>query len=100
MTDENALNIYTDGSCFSSPRRGGIGIIFVFPYYMNKEKQEFAPEGYIGATNNEMELKACIMALKQVSKFSGLQQISGLVQKRLIWGNGSEGGNTIDEHSE
>jgi hypothetical protein len=25
---------------------------------------------------------------------------SGLVQKRLIWGNGSEGGNTIDEHSE
>ncbi len=79
MTDETALNIYTDGSSFSSPRRGGIGIRFVFPYYMNKEEQSFAPEGYVGATNNEMELKACIVALKQVSKFSDLQQVSRVI---------------------
>lgn len=79
MTDENALNIYTDGSSLSSPRRGGIGIIFVFPDYMNKEEQDFAPEGYIGATNNEMELKACIVALKQVSKFSELRQVSRII---------------------
>ena len=65
MIDENALNIYTDGSSFSSPRRGGIGIIFVFPDYLNKEEKEFAPEGYVGATNNEMELKACIVAKKK-----------------------------------
>lgn len=79
MPDENALNIYTDGSCFSSPRRGGIGIRFVFPGYMNKEEQDFAPEGYVGATNNEMELKACIVALKQVSKFSELKQLSRII---------------------
>jgi len=79
MIDQNALNIYTDGSSFSSPRRGGIGVRFVFPDYMNKEKQDFAPEGYVGATNNEMELKACIMALKQVSKFSELQQVSRII---------------------
>jgi len=79
MTDENALNIYIDGSSSSSPRRGGIGIRFVFPDYMNKEKMDFDPEGYIGATNNEMELKACIVALQQVSKFSELQQVSRII---------------------
>lgn len=79
MTDENALNIYTDGSSLPSPRRGGIAIRFVFPEYMNKDEQNFAPEGFIGATNNEMELKACIEALKQVSKFSELKQVSRIV---------------------
>jgi len=79
MPDENALNIYTDGSSSSSPRRGGIGIRFVFPDYINKEKMDFDPEGYIGATNNEMELKACIEALKQVSKFGELQQVSRII---------------------
>ena len=29
MLDDDALNIYTDGSSFSGPRVGGIGIIFV-----------------------------------------------------------------------
>ena len=79
MPDENALNIYTDGSSFSSPRRGGIGIKFGFPDYTNKGEQDFAPEGYVGATNNQMELKACIVALKQVSKFSELQQVSRII---------------------
>lgn len=27
--DENALKIYTDGSCFPSPRVGGVGYLFV-----------------------------------------------------------------------
>ena len=79
MVDHNALNIYTDGSSFSSPRRGGIWIRFVFPDYMNKEKMDFDPEGYIGATNNEMELKACIVALQEVSKVSELQQVSRII---------------------
>lgn len=29
MLFEDSLNIYTDGSMFSSPRVGGIGIVFV-----------------------------------------------------------------------
>lgn len=29
MLFEDALNIYTDGSMFSDPRAGGIGIVFV-----------------------------------------------------------------------
>ncbi len=79
MADSNALNIYTDGSCYSSPRVGGIGIRFVFPEFMNKENKDFDFDGYRGATNNEMELKACIVALKQVSKFSDLQQVSRII---------------------
>lgn len=79
MPDENALNIYTDGSSLSSPRRGGIAIRFVFPDYMNKEEEDFAPEGYIGATNNEMELKACTVALKKVSKFRELKQVQRII---------------------
>ena len=79
MADPNALHIHTDGSSLSSPRRGGIGIRFVFPDYMNKEEQDFAPEGYVGATNNQMELEACIVALQQVPKFSELQKISRII---------------------
>ena len=38
MFDDNALNIYTDGSSYSSSRRGGIGIRLIFPQYMNKDE--------------------------------------------------------------
>lgn len=79
MADANALNIYTDGSCYSSPRTGGIGIRFVFPEFMNKENIDFDFDGYKGATNNQMELKACIVALQQISKFSESLQASRII---------------------
>jgi ribonuclease HI len=79
MFDPNALHIYTDGSSYSSPRRGGIGIRFVFPDYMNKVELDFCPEGYIGATNNQMELKACSEALEEVHKLNGLQRVSRII---------------------
>ena len=65
MIDEDALNIYTDGSSKPKPRRGGIGIRYVYVDENGKEISENLPfPGYLGATNNEMELNACIMALK------------------------------------
>ncbi len=79
MLDHNALYIHTDGSSYSSPRKGGTGIRFVFPDGMNKEELDFCPEGYIGATNNQMELEACIVALQQVLKFNELQQVSRII---------------------
>jgi len=79
MTDVNALNIYTDGSSYSKPRRGGIGIRFVFPESMNKEELDFDLDGYKGATNNQMELKACIEALRKVSNSSELHQVSRII---------------------
>ena len=81
MFDDNALNIYTDGSCYSSPRRGGIGIRFIFPQHINKDKliNDFDFDGYKNATINQMELNACIVALQQISDFSELCQISRII---------------------
>lgn len=63
--EEEALNIYTDGSMVPGPRRGGIGAIFIL---LNSDGEEEIYEpptaGYMGATNNQMELQACVEALR------------------------------------
>jgi ribonuclease HI len=80
MIDENALNIYTDGSSKPKPRRGGIGIRYIYTDMSGKEVCENLPlPGYLGATNNEMELNACIIALKHVSSY-----LSKKVFQRII----------------
>ena len=68
-TDPNALNIYTDGSSYQHPRTGGFAMLFVFPEFLNKEPVAICPPGYKKATNNQMEMKACAMALKESLKF-------------------------------
>lgn len=66
MLVENALNIYTDGSSFGGPRRGGIGVLFI---QVDSKGVETVIEskfpGYHSATSNQMELQACITALKE-----------------------------------
>lgn len=70
ILDSNALNIFTDGSCYLlQKRKGGFGFLFVFPEFLNLENIEFCPYGYKNTTNNQMELKACSEALKQSLKF-------------------------------
>jgi ribonuclease HI len=65
VIDENAVNVYTDGSCYPGPRRGGIGVLFVVVDDMGEEVVfEERPLGYRSATNQQMELQACIEALK------------------------------------
>ncbi|MGA2455611.1 MAG: ribonuclease H [Solirubrobacteraceae bacterium] len=67
--DENDLNIYTDGSSYASPRRGGIGILFVtVDDEGNERTDEYPLPGYDGATNNQAELEACIEALRAITK--------------------------------
>jgi len=62
--DENAINIFTDGSSFSHPREGGMGIRFVTIDENGHEViHDYQPVGYRGATNQQMELMACIEAL-------------------------------------
>jgi ribonuclease HI len=68
MNDPNALNIYTDGSSFNNPRRGGMGIVLVFPENLSKEDLEICPMGYQKATNNQMEIMACVTALEESLK--------------------------------
>ena len=63
---EGALNIYTDGSSYSKPRVGGVGIRYI---YIGKNGVEIIEDlevpGYKSATNNQMELNACVIALKE-----------------------------------
>lgn len=65
MVYEKTLNIYTDGSSLSKPRRGGIGVRYVTINDQGDEDiQDDTFLGYEGATNNEMELLACIKGLE------------------------------------
>jgi ribonuclease HI len=65
MIQEDALNIFTDGSCLPSPRRGGVGIHFVTVNEVGDEVIEnLSVPGYRGETNNRMELQACITSLE------------------------------------
>lgn len=63
--DENAINIYTDGSSYSHPRAGGMGVRVIT---LDEDGHEVIHDeqivGFRGATNQQMELKACIEALK------------------------------------
>ncbi len=66
--DHNALNIYTDGSARpTNPGPGGIGVVIEFPEEFKRENETFS-EGFLITTNNRMELRACIEALKIIGK--------------------------------
>jgi ribonuclease HI len=81
MLDEDALNIYTDGSSFSGPRTGGIGIVFVIVNSAGDEEviNEFEYPGYRQATNNEMELEACIKGLQEALDQDALRQFNRII---------------------
>src|SRR5664279_4751931 len=62
--DENAINIFTDGSSYSHPRRGGMGLRFITVDDAGDEVvYDYQPLGVRSATNQQMELMACIEAL-------------------------------------
>lgn len=62
--DERDLNIYTDGSSYQGPQRGGVGILYVVVDHSGEERAEAYPlPGYLGATNQQMELRAAVEAL-------------------------------------
>ncbi len=78
--NEDALNIYTDGSSYNSPRRGGIGIRFITIDEQGQEDvEDWSPPGYESATNNEMELKACIVALQEVKRREMAKGLNGII---------------------
>jgi ribonuclease HI len=66
--DEDTLNIYTDGSMLPGPRRGGLAGLFLL---INEDGEEeiypLEPVGYSSATNNQMELEACVQALRRAT---------------------------------
>ena len=80
MVYENALNIYTDGSSFSHPRRGGMALRFI---WINEAGDEVAEDeelpGYESATNNEMELTACVEALERAARHHKIADVQRVV---------------------
>lgn len=64
---ENAIVVYTDGSCLRG-RRGGYGMVFVHHDGLGNEHEidTHSPPGMRGATNNSMELQAVVDALERV----------------------------------
>lgn len=56
---KNTLRIYTDGACAGNPGPGGWGVML---QYANNTKEIFGYE--LQTTNNRMEIKAAIEALK------------------------------------
>ena len=80
MLAENSLHIYTDGSSLPSPRRGGIGIRFLLIDSEGREEIiDSRHAGYEGATNNQMELKACIEALEEARDLGLAASVSKIV---------------------
>lgn len=68
VLDDNALNLFTDGSSFNGPRRGGVGIRFVWVGPDGYEvTHDEAPAGYEQGTNQEMELMAPTLALRMIN---------------------------------
>ncbi|HEX7244066.1 MAG TPA: RNase H family protein [Solirubrobacterales bacterium] len=63
--DDNALIIYTDGSCKERPRRGGYAYVLVWTSPDGKEQHHpHQGTGKLGAKIGEMELTACVEALR------------------------------------
>lgn len=61
MSDK--IIIYTDGACLGNPGNGGYGAILIYKEYQ-KEISGFEKE----TTNNRMEMRAVIEALRSVKK--------------------------------
>jgi len=75
------LHIFTDGSSYSNPRTGGIGVRLIF---IDKSGNEIIPDpfpysGYKGANISQMELKACIEALKEAMDHELFSEVEKVV---------------------
>jgi ribonuclease HI len=76
MVYENALNIYTDGSSLSHPRRGGIGVRYIIVDTKGNEiVQDETHTGFRDATSNQMELMACIKALEGACRHEAISVV-------------------------
>lgn len=61
--NNDAITIYTDGSCLKNPGAGGWAALLLF-----KSHRKEISGGEAHTTNNRMELKAAIEALRSITK--------------------------------
>jgi ribonuclease HI len=73
IIDEDALNIFTDGSSFPLKKRAsGVGIRFVWVNDCgDEETDDYAPPGWASATIDEVEIKAVTVGLVQAQRMFG-----------------------------
>jgi RNase H len=82
--DERDLNVFIDGSSFSSPRRGGMGIVFITEAADGHWAEEpYELQGIAGATNNQMELQAGIEALQAITR--GRAPVEAASYRKLVF---------------
>lgn len=65
LLDAGKVVIYTDGSSFGNPGKGGYGAVM----RQGTQRKELSA-GYFETTNNRMELMACIAALQELKQRS------------------------------
>lgn len=70
IIDEDALNIFTDGSSYPNKQRiAGVGVRLVWVNEAGDEEvEDYAPTGWQKATVDEMEIEACTVALQEAHR--------------------------------
>jgi ribonuclease HI len=68
MIQDEKITIYTDGSCLGNPGKGGWGAVMIY----NNHQKNFSGSQE-ETTNNRMEIKAVIEALKNIKKPKEIQ---------------------------
>lgn len=78
---ENALVIYTDGSCHPKGRKGGFGVLFLHYDDVGNETEidEYVAPSLKGTTSQRMELEACVTAFKMAPKMECYASINSVV---------------------
>ncbi len=80
LIEETELKIFTDGSQYSSPRKGGVGILFVTVDEAGNEVAEpLVVPGYKYSTNNQMEVQAALIALKETIRHKDLNRFKKVI---------------------
>lgn len=74
------LEIFTDGCSFQHPRVGGIGVrLLAVGSSGEQQVQDIHSSGFKGATNNQMELEACITGLTEATKLAAFPDASYVI---------------------
>lgn len=70
IIDEESLNIFTDGSSFPHRKRdAGVGFCYVWVNESgNEETDVYSPIGWQSSTIDEMEIKACTLAISHANR--------------------------------
>lgn len=76
ITRTDVLYVYTDGSSYDKPRRGGIGVRCLWLDENEVEEfRDFDEHGFEGATNNQMELQAAVVGIRKAVELRKHQQM-------------------------